>query len=360
MAAVLAQRFDAEGSPVGGEFQVSFNPNEDNSSPGLAVADDGAFVVVWAAPGFLPGSKIIVGGQYGADGGLISTFAPGGFSIDDSREPSVDLAADGSAVVVWDATSTLGNDVDGRSIQGRRHTANGDPIGDQFQINTYTTNDQENAVVGADAAGNFVVAWESVGADDADSRSILAQRFDTNGDALGDEFRVSISTLRDNLDPSIAVRGDGEFVIAWTAPGFVPPSTNLLGRRYAADGDLLETFQASAGTVGSERHPQVSFDTDGSFVVAWDSSFLDETDGDSRSIQARRFAADGSALGDQFQVNTFTPGDQIRASVAADDERFVIVWETEGTDGDGLGIQAQRYAVRVFADGFETGDLSAW
>ena len=54
----------------------------------------------------------------------------------------------------------------------------------------------------------------------------------------------------------------------------------------------------------------------------------------------------------------------MNASVAADaDGNFVIIWYSSGSDGtdtDSFSIQAQRFAFFVFADGFESGDISAW
>ena len=37
----------------------------------------------------------------------------------------------------------------------------GDPAGSEFQVNTYTLANQQNPAVAIDAAGGFVVVWES-------------------------------------------------------------------------------------------------------------------------------------------------------------------------------------------------------
>lgn len=42
---------------------------------------------------------------------------------------------------------------------------------------------------------------------------------------------------------------------------------------------------------------------------------------------------------------------------------FVVTWTSLGSNGDdssGHSIQGQRYVLPLFADGFESGDLSAW
>ena len=55
----------------------------------------------------------------------------------------------------------------------------GNPIGDQFQINSYTTSSQAAAAVAADPNGGFLVTWDSAtsGGTDSSGRSIQAQRY---------------------------------------------------------------------------------------------------------------------------------------------------------------------------------------
>jgi len=71
------------------------------------------------------------------------------------------------------------------------------------------------------------------------------------------------------------------------------------------------------------------------------------------------------AIGGEFQVNTYINLDQYLPAVATDArETFVVVWDSIGgsadTDNDGSSIQGQRYSTPIFADGFESGDTSAW
>jgi hypothetical protein len=58
--------------------------------------------------------------------------------------------------------------------------------------------------------------------------------------------------------------------------------------------------------------------------------------------------ADAQPVGSEFQVNTYTPADQLTRGpggrlVAADaGGNFVVVWTSEGQDGSSDGIFAQR------------------
>ena len=73
------------------------------------------------------------------------------------------------------------------------HAAPGDAVGDQIQVNTFTTGSQESPAVAPDGAGGFVVVWNSAGSSGTDTSdySILGQRFDGTGSPVGSEFQVN-------------------------------------------------------------------------------------------------------------------------------------------------------------------------
>lgn len=69
-----------------------------------------------------------------------SEFQVNTYTADDQRAPSVAMDADGDFVVVWESDDSDGTDTSGESIQAQRYTAAGSVVGSQFQVNTYTTN----------------------------------------------------------------------------------------------------------------------------------------------------------------------------------------------------------------------------
>ncbi|MEO8198738.1 MAG: hypothetical protein ABI689_18645, partial [Thermoanaerobaculia bacterium] len=101
----------------------------------------------------------------------------------------------------------------------------------------------------------------------------------------------------------------------------------------------------------------------GNFVVAWESFGSSDTDTSDFSIQARRYANNGAALGGQFQVNTYTTSYQWIPAVAVDGPgNFVVAWQSDGsssTDNTSYSIQARRYD-GLFRDGFDTGGTARW
>ena len=67
------------------------------------------------------------------------------------------------------------------------------PVGSEFHVNTYTTDDQYASSVAADAAGNFVVVWQSFG-QDGSGLGVFGQRYDATGAPV--PGRVPISGTR--------------------------------------------------------------------------------------------------------------------------------------------------------------------
>lgn len=96
----------------------------------------------------------------------------------------------------------------------------------------------------------------------------------------------------------------------------------------------------------------VAVSSAGDFVVVWSSFASNDGDTSNRSVQGQRFASDGTALGGQFQVNTYTSGPQFAPAVAlTQDGDFVVVWTSYGSaNGDTAGYSAkgQRFRSTVF------------
>ena len=89
----------------------------------------------------------------------------------------------------------------------------------------------------------------------------------------------------------------------------------------------------------------------GGFVVTWTS---DGQDGSGYGIYGQRYAPDGTAVGSEFRVNTFTANNQHWSSVTAlAGGGFVVTWTSLGQDGSGYGIYGQRYAADGTAVGSE-------
>ena len=144
----------------------------------------------------------------------------------------------------------------------------------------------------------------------------------------------------------VAADDDRDFVVVWAAGADADGSGyGIFAQRFASDGTRLGTeFQVNSYSPGSQTQPSVASDGAGDFVVAW--SDLSVLDGFNSGIFAQRFASTGAFLGTEFQVNSYTILDQIRPSVASDATGdFVIAWRGAYKQ-DGIRLGNLRAAVR--------------
>src|SRR5262245_57033545 len=172
------------------------------------------------------------------------------------------------------------------------------PVGPEFQVNTYTTSEQGAPSVALDATGNFVVVWSSYG-QDGSRGGIFGQRYDSGGNALGSEFQVNTHTIYNQYIPSVASDSTGNFVVVWSSI-----YEGIFGQRYDNDGNPLGgEFRVNAYTTGGLGSPSVSSDASGNFVVVWsgqDESYV--------GVFGQRYDNKENAIGGEFQVNTYTTG----------------------------------------------------
>ena len=223
-------------------------------------------------------------------------------------------------------------------------------VGVEFQVNTVTVNDQEQAAVAADSDGDFVIVWSSLG-QDGSSWGVFAKRFDSSGVAKGGAFQVNAHVTLTQDRPAVAMDDDGDFVVVWASDGQDGSSDGIFARRFDSNG-IAQTSDLQVNTVTSfsQNLPSIAMDADGDFVVAWQSFH----DGSGVGVFAQRFDSGGVAQAAEFQVNTYTAGYQAYASVAMDDDGgFVIAWDSDDQDGDDDGVFAQLFdaaGVRVGAE----------
>jgi hypothetical protein len=254
---------------------------------------------------------------------------------------SIAADGDGDFVVVW--TSGPGQDGSSYGIFGQRYAASGAPQGPEFRVNTTTTNSQYRSSAAADSSGRFVVVWESTAQDGA-GRGVFGQRYDASGAALGPEFRINTYTTGDQFGPiAAAASPSGSFVVVWHSNGQDGSGFGVFGQRYDASGIAHGSeFRVNTFTTGNQFYPSVAADSSNGFVVSWSSL---GQDGGGYGIFAQRYDGTGSPLGPEFRANTYTTGSQSVSALASDPSgNFVVVWASAAQDGQDYGVFGQRFA----------------
>jgi hypothetical protein len=261
---IYGQRFNAAGLTLGPEFRVNTTTANNQSTPVVAINSSGAFVVVWVSDGQDGDGKGIFAQRFDAGGAplgvefLVNTIISG-----DQTSPTVALSDNGQFVVCWQSA-----DGNGKGVFAQRYDANGEAQGDEFQVNTTFSGDQILPVAAIDANGNFVIAWQG---SDGNGDGIFAQRFDAVGTVLGAEFRVNTTVANNQSAPDLAMDSAGNFVIAWQ--GRDAQDAGIFAQRYDLTGTPVGgEFQVNTTAAGSQTQPSVSTNDSGEFVVAWQSA----------------------------------------------------------------------------------------
>jgi hypothetical protein len=338
---IFAQRYHATGVPQGDEFRVNTYTTGGQNSPSVAMGADGDFVVAWESNG-QDGSGVGVYAQrYNAAGVPQGTeFHVNTYTTNNQSFSKVALDADGF-VIAW---RSYGQDGSAYGVYAQRYNAVGEPQGDEFRVNTYTTSNQGAPSVAIDADGDFVIAWESW-FQDGSNGSVYAQRYNAAGEPQGGEFRVNTYTTTWHLGPSLAMDSNGDFVIAWWSSGQDGSNDGVYAQGYNAAGEPQgDEFRVNTYTTNSQNSPCVAMGADGAFVIAWSGS--GSQDGSFSGVYAQCYNASGEPQGGEFRVNTYTTNNQSFSTVALDaDGDFVIAWSSYRQDGSVYGVYAQRYAV---------------
>lgn len=239
---IQARQFEADGTPIGGEFPVNTYTTSSRFDPAIAAGPDGDFIIVWTSDGSLGNAHSewsIQGQRFAADATpLGSEFQVNAHTLDRQNDPAVAIGPEGEFVVAWTSRTSVGPDSSNVSVQARRFSPAGEPMGEQWQVNTYTTERQLESTVAVSPSGDFLIAWTSDGSSGSDTSlwSVQAQAYDPAGQPRGPEFQINSCTTGLQDEPSVAAGRWGEFVATWASVGSFGPdssSISIQGQRYA-------------------------------------------------------------------------------------------------------------------------------
>lgn len=346
----FARRYDASGTPFGSaEFRLNAFTTGFQAVPAVAATPDGRLFFAWTAEN-QDGSGL---GIYARRFDAAGTPAGGEFRVNsytfaDQRTPSIGADGSGNFVVIWNDFLQDGL----KGLFGQRYDSGGSAAGDEFRVNSYTTSLQSSygSAIAMAGDGRFVVVWQSY-AQDGHGYSIFAQRYDAAGVAAGSEFQVNDYMTSAQTRPSVASDPAGNFVVVWT--GDSQPGgfwRDIVARRYDASGVAQGgEFIVNSDTAGHQAYPSVALDARSGFVVAWHGA----GEHDSYDVFARAFDSSGPT-GAQFRVGAYrgVQRDPSVASNAVGD--FVVAWTDYGADGAGDIVARRFLSDLIFRDDFES------
>jgi hypothetical protein len=220
------------------------------------------------------------------------------------------------------------------------------------KVNSYSLGLQQEAKIARLDDGGWVITWSSSG-QDGSKTGVYQQRYDAHGTAVGGETQVNTYTTSHQENPDITVLADGGWLVSWTSYDQDGDFSGVYQQRYAANGSPIgNEVRVNTYTSGSQSQPSVSSLKDGGWLVSWASY---GQDGSSMGIYQQRYNASGTPVGGEIRVNTITALAQTDPSVTAlADGGWVVTWETEEPNNPYpiYDIHHQRYnAQGVKVDG---------
>ena len=215
------------------------------------------------------------------------------------------------------------------SLEDRVVLTYGPVFTDLLVNNGVTAGDQTNSSISVNASGASIIAWQDT---DGSGQGIFAQRYDAAGAVTGSSFRVNTTTAGDQINPQVGIASTGEFVVVWQSSGQDGSGQGIYAQRYQADGTKNGSeFRVNTTTTGDQKNPAIGMESS-AFVIAWES---DGQDGSGLGIFAQRYNLT-AANGSEFQVNSFTNGAQRNPTVGTSlTSGFMIAYEDAGIKGDG-------------------------
>jgi len=340
------------GLSVISEKKIENSPETPQYDPDVAMDSSGNFVLTWKkeyASKLLDPGHEIVAQRYNSSGTPIGNiFQVNTYTYEIQETPCIAMNPSGDFVIAW--VSWFQN-FNGIGIFAQRFDKNGTPQGDEFQVHTLTDQSHGDVSISMDEQGNFIIVWRANG--------VYARKFNSSGSPLGDEFQVNSDTT--GYIPKVAVDGNGNFSVVWytwTQNGMTY-EYEAYARLYNANCSArTEPFRVNTTTSIYPMQPSIGMDTDGNFVIAWTADIRYLPNGKYNSytadldIYARRFNSSGTAQGDVFKVNTNSDSLTFTPQVAMDPAgNFFITWYTMQ---DGTGIYAQGFNSNGVAQGSET------
>ncbi|MDP3859664.1 MAG: Calx-beta domain-containing protein [Stagnimonas sp.] len=335
---IFLQRYGSNGVAAGAETRVNTTTTDLQSNPVVAMDAAGNFVVAWESNLQDSAGTGIYAQRYNSAGARLgSEFKVNTTVASSQNAPSLSMDAAGNFVVAWES-----QDANGRGIYAQRYATDGSVQGGEFQVNTVVQASQKFPSVSMAAGGAFVIAWQSNN-QDGDLNGIYAQRYSAAGATVGGETRLNQATAGEQTNPAVALRADGSFVAAWVGPDAAGTDTNIFIRRFDASSQALDVADVPANGVvaGIQAAPMLTVDAVGNFLVGWESN---GQDGSGYGVYFRRYNQSGVAQGSSDQqANTTTAADQRAPALAVDaDGDYLVVWQGAAT-GDAGNILLRRY-----------------
>jgi flagellin-like hook-associated protein FlgL len=318
----------------GDEFQINTYSASVQANPSVTGLANGGYVATWQSVGQDGDDFGIFAKVYDKDGkAQTGDIQVNSYTTWIQSLPVATSLADGGFLISWNSDS---QPPDGSSwgVFARRYNASGEPAGNEFLVNTSTSNAQNSPSVTGLPDGGYVATWMSSHTGDA---NIYKQQYDKTGAAVGAEMLVS-SVPGTQHTPSVTSLQSGGYAITWRSDQ--NGTNDIYFRMYGADGNPIAA-EAIVNDVqtGNQIDPKITTLKNGNFVVAYSSDSSGAND-----IFYQMFDSNGNKLGSNKMANSYTALNQQEPSATSlAGGGFMLSWSSQNQDGSGYGIYGQQF-----------------
>ena len=289
---VYLQRFASDGSPVGTEVLVNTS-DYDERGVDIASLSNGGYVVSWMSMISSPNTSQIKMQIFDDQGLPVGTEISVSGTTYGPAQAATTVLENGNIVVTWRETQP---DTSSMDILAKIYSADGSLLVDKFQVNTQVTGTQQSPSIDSLSDGGFIVSYDS---GDGAGYGVFAQRFDANGNLVGDELQINDTTLNHQWTSSVTALENGGLVVAWTDRVLTDISSeNVVFKVYDSAGQSVGEIEIADPGIRESQVNVIAL-SDGGFVLAYQI-----TNSPDSEIFMQRYNSDGSVSGDLQQIST--------------------------------------------------------
>lgn len=277
---IYASKYTAAGTPEFEEVLIAENMSE--AEPFAEVNSNGEIAIAYGDPielGDLTAVSIL-----DPTGDIFIEYYPFGYNS----------IGDNPALIINDNTETMVVHDNSLEIFGAKFAKPLDvnlDAGEEFIVNSLSSNDQEHPDIAQNENGDFVIVWRDYS--NSSYPSVKAQRYNKEGIRQGTEIKINSSTASTVYDPEVALNNEGNFMVVWREWSVVGGESNdILGSVLDWEGNTIkDDFIINEITANDQYHPDIALNDEGGFQVIWNDRF----NYTQNAIIGQKFDAEGVA-----------------------------------------------------------------
>ncbi|MDP9421298.1 MAG: hypothetical protein M3Q19_00425 [Pseudomonadota bacterium] len=219
-------------------------------------------------------------------------------------------------------------------VEGRMIENDGDPTGDEFRVNSTTTNVQTDPSIVQLTGGNIIVTYTDFSVDPGGD---LLARVLSSGGTLGTELIIS-NAGADDSDSDVAALADGGFVVTWTRD--FGTDLDVRAAIFNADGSVRNSLVIIDSAADSASHTQVAGLANGNFVVVYEK---EPSAGGDSEVWFQVLSSTGASVVAATLIDTFGSINEDIQVVALADGGFAVAYTDNGWTIDQTEITLRFY-----------------